>query len=524
MFRAREIAQGATRSQASADLLNLGQLCEAFLRKNPDSHIEIQTSPTGTFQRLFICPGMHQRAVPVLLTNLHTDACFCKNKEFNFQIFSMSALTNQRSVFIYSFGIAPCEDEDNWTWFHEQHDRGDMGRFIRSGRAILRGDREKGQEAAANTVFPNTPKAACTYHIDKNMQRLHLFAGCTDRQAWRAVAEAATVIERDILWEQLQRQQPKIAAYLGGIDRVKWQTAELLQMGLHPHNTTTNNAAEQVCQMLLAECDDELPIRHRTPTALVRGLMELFSKQAMTLYGEAAVVRDSAAQYSDYALGIWSLENKESANYRVAQVGPREWAVVRMIVTDKVRHVKLDANGRAECECKLYDETEVMCRHIMAVARSGEYGKLSHLASNPFGAIWHNSLFVEAFETFTVLMPSPDEISACTGEGFPKPIYMPAKVKSRGRPRVKRINRKQVLLKKKMRRVAGLAEDGMFRHCSVCYDVGHSKTTCPVRGRFSSQTRKSDQQYALVCIVMYRNVSYGIVKYRYVALCIGNMH
>ncbi len=84
-------------------------------------------------------------------------------------------------------------------------------------------------------------------------------------------------------------------------------------------------------------------------------------------------------------------------------------------MTDKVRHVKLDANGRAECECKLYDETEVMCIHIMAVARSGQLGKWAHLASNPLGAIWHNSLFVEAFKNFTALMPSPDEISACTG-------------------------------------------------------------------------------------------------------------
>jgi hypothetical protein len=78
----------------------------------------METSPSGTFQRIFICPGMHERAVPVLLTNLHTDAFFCKNKEFNFQIFSMSALTNQRSLFIYSFDIAPGEDEEKWTWFH----------------------------------------------------------------------------------------------------------------------------------------------------------------------------------------------------------------------------------------------------------------------------------------------------------------------------------------------------------------------------------------------------------------------
>ena len=70
----------------------------------------------------------------------------------------MSALTNQRSVFIYSFGLAPCEDEENWTWFLQQHKNGNIGEFLNSGHAILRGDREKGEDAAASIVFPILPR------------------------------------------------------------------------------------------------------------------------------------------------------------------------------------------------------------------------------------------------------------------------------------------------------------------------------------------------------------------------------
>jgi hypothetical protein len=223
MKRARNHAQRATTRQASADLLNLGKLCEAFMIKNPGSRITIEKAGADVLHRIFICPGQNEKAVPVLLTNLHIDVFHGKNKEFPCQIYAMSALTNQRSVFIYSMGIAPSEDEEHWTWYLQQHNQGDIGLFINSGRAILRGDREKGEAAAAANVFPMTPKADCTFHIRGNMHRLRLFAGCSDPDAWRGVAEARTRAERDLLWAQLQQHQPRVADYLAGIDPVRWQ-------------------------------------------------------------------------------------------------------------------------------------------------------------------------------------------------------------------------------------------------------------------------------------------------------------
>ena len=317
---------------------------------------------------------------------------------------------------------------------------------------------------------------------------MHLFSGGADTTAWRRVADATTFAERDLLWDHLQHYQPQQAAYLAAIDRTKWQTSELLALGLHTHNTTTNNAAEQVGRMLLDACVDEQPIRYRTPGPLVRGLLQLFNKQALVLSARAEEVKTSKVKYSDYVLGIWSRENMESGHYRVAQVGQQEWTVIRITVllpTDKVRHVKVDADGVARCECNLYAECEVICRHIIAVSNSGYSGKWKHLAADPIGGKWLNSLFVHSFSNFNVSMPSQDEIMTTSGDMYPTPLKMPAKVRGRGRPRVKRIKRMVQIRKNKMRLQAGLAGDTPSRHCSVCMAIGHVKTTCPVRAHFS---------------------------------------
>jgi len=293
------------------------------------------------------------------------------------------------------------------------------------------------------------------------------------------------MVERDVLWENLKLTQPKVAAYLQGIPPIQWQTCELLQLGLHTHATTTNNTAEHVGNMLKTERVGELPIRNRTPAAMVKGLLEIMSEQSQLLRSQVETVKAASVLYSDYALGIWSQENMESGNYNVAQVGPAEWCVRRMIITDKDRHVRLGVDGRAVCECNLYQECEVMCRHIMAVSRSG--ARWAHISAKPFGDIWHNSLFVTAFENFAVIMPSPDEITVCDGALYPNPLYMPAVVRGRGRPRVKRIKRKVMRLRKKMKVAAGGDVHERARHCSVCSAVGHTRTTCPVRDKFKTR-------------------------------------
>ncbi len=486
MQHARNHISGATWQQAAQDLLSLGSLCEAFMAKNPGSIVRLETSDTGVIERIFICPGAHVRAIPALLSNVHTDAFHCKNKEFTHQIFAMSALTNQRTVFINSIGIAPGEDEENWTWFMQQHSGLPIGDYLNSGKVIFRGDREKGEEAAKATVFPMTPRAACLYHLRQNMHRLRLFTNISDTSTWYNVATAKTMAERNEQWDILNSSAPLQAAYLQDIERIKWQTCELLALGVHTHNTNTNNTVEQVGSMLLAEEVIGPPIRYRTPGPMVQGLLELFNRQATKLRSMAEELTSTGIQYSDYALGIWSGEHMESGNYRVAQVGCREWCVVRtMLITDKVRHVRLDAAGNPICDCGLYAECEVMCRHIMAVSSSSD--RWAHIAAKPFGTTWLNSAFIAAFTDFDVIVPSPDEITACTPSTmFPGTFTMPRKVRGRGRPRVKRIKRVVLMRKNKMRKHAGLVEGDKGRHCLVCWHIGHSKNTCPVRARFRS--------------------------------------
>ena len=111
----------------------------------------------------------------------------------------------------------------------------------------------------------------------------------------------------------------------------------------------------------------------------------------------------------------------------------------------------------------------------------------SHLSANPFDAICQNSLFVQAFENFVVIMPSPHEITVCDGALYPNPLYMPAVVRGRGRLLVKRLKRKVIRLRKTMKATAGGDVDERARHCSICCAVSHTMRTCLVQDKFKAR-------------------------------------
>jgi hypothetical protein len=107
------------------------------------------------------------------------------------------------------------------------------------------------------------------------------------------------------------------------------------------------------------------------------------------------------------------------------------------IVTDKIRHVILTENDKLECECRLGEECEVACRHIIALCRDNT--RFCHRIDRPCGDVWLNSTFVDCFKDFHVVMPSSDQENTAEHTIFPDNIKMPKKVPTRGRPRVKHI-------------------------------------------------------------------------------------
>ena len=213
---------------------------------------------------------------------------------------------------------------------------------------------------------------------------------------------------------------------------------------------------------------------------MIRGILALFSQQAYKLPQQSLVLERECIKYSDYAISLFYIEREQSLHYCSVQVGPREWIVRRTgIVTDKMRRVFLTDDDNLACQCRLYDECHIACRHLIALCRDNV--RFRHRMDRPCGDVWLNSKIVDCFKEFHVIMPSLEQEHAVVQNMFPDNIKMPKKVATRGRPRVKRIKTHGVRNKKKGNTSAG----GGGPRCAVCRQAGHTRTTCPARKEFA---------------------------------------
>jgi len=148
-----------------------------------------------------------------------------------------------------------------------------------------------------------------------------------------------------------------------------------------------------------------------------------------------------------------------------------------------VRHVKATPMFQLTCECLLSEETGIICRHIIRVAKSDH--RFAHVLSYPCDDIWLNSRFIDCFKDFQVVMPSTVEVDQCSGDMFPGTFKIPKHVAQRGRPRTKRLKGfGEQQFKRKMRHLTGTGDRDTRQQCSVCRTVGHRKNVCPLRAEF----------------------------------------
>lgn len=484
MCRATAIVKGLVLKTAAEKMAGLGKLLHAFVDKNPGSVVKVDRDASNCLQRLFIRPGCHSSVLPALLGIVHNDSFHVKTVIFNSNLCATVLLTNQRTTFIYAIGMFPIENEANWTWYMQELNEGPLGLWLQSGRAMIMGDREKGEEAAADTIFPLSPKAACQYHIRKNMETNNVRCKKENRHIWQKVASVASLEERDEWWDLLRHCEPGQFAYLSGINALKWQNSVQIQHGIRTFYTRTNNVAEGVGASMCKIELGLLPIRFRAPYAMIEGVLQLFCSKSQVLREKAEKLMSENIRYSDYALSLYSKEDVESASYTCVKVAVNEWVVRRIgIHISKVRHVKAASISKLQCECLMDEETGIVCRHIIRVAKDDP--RFAGILAHPCDDVWHNSTFIDRFKDFQVLMPSDTEVYQCTGEMFPGPFKIPPRVAQRGRPRTKRIKGwGEQQFKRKVRNLTGGGEQDKRRQCSLCKAVGHRKPLCPMRAQF----------------------------------------
>ena len=136
-----------------------------------------------------------------------------------------------------------------------------------------------------------------------------------------------------------------------------------------------------------------------------------------------------------------------------------------------------------ECECLMWRECEIMCRHSICVAKQDK--RFASLLESPCSACWHNAKFTDVFKDFEVIMPSDLELHACTGEQYPGPYEMPDRVAQRGRPRKLRRKSKGEQFRRLQRARTGDGIEDKRRQCTVCRSVGHTKAKCPLKARYT---------------------------------------
>ena len=230
---------------AHTQLQGLGRLLQAFHDKNPQSTIVVDKDREGNLQRVFICPGAHKQVLDATLRISHNDAFHVKTHIINSNIAATSLLTNQRTNFLYCAAIFPVENVENWTWYMRCLDDGPLGEWLHSGKAIVMGDREKGESNAVHAVFEETLGASCTHHIKKNMLAQKIPCRKENRHIWYNVATVASLAERDEWWDMLKAAEPVQAAYLQDIDRAAWQNSERIARGFMTHFTIPKRVAQQ---------------------------------------------------------------------------------------------------------------------------------------------------------------------------------------------------------------------------------------------------------------------------------------
>jgi len=491
LCRAVNTVKGVLHNEADSDLQSLGKLLQSFFEKN-GGDIILEKDDDDVLHRVFLCPGDHQKAVLACLDISENDAFHIKNQYFNFQIAATALMTNQRNTFIYAAAIFPIENKDNWNWYMSKLNKGPLAIMLHSSKALLVGDSEKGEEDAADTIFPESQKADCRLHIKKRMEKHHIRPKPENSHIWWKVATSLTLQERDEWWEMLERTEPRQAAFLKDIPKIKWQVAEQLAAGIMTHSTVTNNLAEGIGHTLCRKELGDLPIRYRSPAGVVRGLLELFSERSIRIHNLVKKLEADQVMYSDYALSDLAEQEVEALSYSAVMVGRLEWAVRRVgIITDRVRHVKwtgLPGPYCLFCECLHTEDCGRLCRHKIATCKAMVHDpRFQAILERPFTDQWLNSKYVEAFKDFQVTMPSETEIYNCSGNMFPGPLHPPNIIPQHGRPKKLRHKTAGEQFKRKMRVMTGTGEDDKHRQCSLCKAVGHRCPNCPMYKRFKLQ-------------------------------------
>ena len=383
----------------------------------------------------FLCPGPCARAWShcpriIALDGTHGTSAF------QGVVLLATAMDGAGQIFPLAIGFAPSECNESWRFF--VRNLADALN-IRDTPLTVISDRCKGIDNGVSEFLPRAAHSYCAFHIGQNMGQ---FGSDVASRVWK-IANASTKRKYKEAMAALKAVSPKAHAYLKTIKKKQWVLA-YFPMPRYGH--VTSNIAEST-NSALRKC------RKCPPT-------KLFIKTIQTINATFAKRREKYANGNETDIVAKVLAKMVKLVEKGRQLAARSvsghvFDVQSRPGVDASRIVDLE---KRECTCMKFQDLGYPCKHACAAAL---------LAGVDIPSLCIDERRVGALRRVYEFGIIPIDM-----ETIPLiPIEPPLIKRQAGRPKVKRIRRRDEDRPKKI------------HYCSSCGETGHNKKTCPLTVR-----------------------------------------
>lgn len=344
----------------------------AFKNENPGTVIDYERDDTKSIKNLFICPGVMNNKLKYVRPILSLDAAHLSS-EHKGTLYLATIKSGNDELLPIALGIT--SDNENlkgWTFFLKNLN--EACPFLKSEHTLRRcapyklytfiSDRDKGLLPSAHNIFPGNLHTNCLFHIRQNV--VQNYGGMKAGQIVHDLGKNYSMAEEEQLFEKLRKTSVRGETYVRKLPFGTWKSTDWIRNpNLPPRYGILDSNSSEAMNAMFKEarscswfaCMDK--ILHSTQVRIAtfrnqykdkRGLIVQYKKDYQELFNQSA------------SYDIISNDD-DGTSYKVY------WGKGDDYNHTKTHIINLDTKM---CTCGVWQDTELLCVHIMCYYRSVE--------------------------------------------------------------------------------------------------------------------------------------------------------
>ena len=439
-------------------------LLSELRRCNPGSTVSLDVDQHHRFLRCFFSFGVVVASQHLMMPVLGFDGTHFRNARYNGVILSLLGRDGNGENVTMATAIANVENEANVAWFLLKCI--DAGVCFESKPLFCdRGCIRSAVRSIYATHNISIHLRFCTYHIINNV---HSACGRQPTDCvnliWK-IQEAETERRYLSALDEMRSQYSHVASYIESIDARFW-TVHANMTGYKPNLADPNMIPTETLALFdnrtssFVESDNNVMlgagIRDTNPLESIKRCVSLAMKRASKRDEQAQQWQEESRRLTPHAKLLWDGEKSKVGAYQVDRSSARVFFVSQAGASNP-RRVEILATQSLRCSCSTFDQLQLPCRHITAVA---QFCQIPDMCFNSFHKSYLVKAYTQAFRSKAVELAT-DQAFVVDSMVLPSPYYRQA-----GR--------------RLSRRIASAGEvPGPKTHaCSRCHVHGHHRSTC----------------------------------------------